>query len=150
MKKKNSGFTLVELLAVIVILSIIITIASSGVIAIMNKSRKNMAKEVQANLEETALTYALEHNHLETCSLSLSEEIYEDKNINNLESLELNKNCFVRVRVDKLISEGLFEDSRGFCKKDGVVIVYRYSYRNEYHEILSEYKTFTSEDICNN
>lgn len=41
MLKNKSGFTLVELLAVIVILAVIILIASSNVLAQMDKARKN-------------------------------------------------------------------------------------------------------------
>lgn len=142
MKKKNSGFTLTELLAVIVILAIIISLATGSVIAIMNKAKKNMAREVRGNLEETALSYALENKRLEKCSIDFSKEIYEDKNITNL---NLNTNCFVRVTVEELVTEGLFEDARGFCKKEDVIIVYRYD-----DGINSEYKTYTSEETCTN
>lgn len=144
MKKKNSGFTLVELLAVIVILSVIITLASSGVIAVMNKSRKNMAREVRSNLEEVALSYALENYHLEKCSLSFSNEIYVDKNISNLNDSN-NANCFKRVTVEEVKKAELFEDNRGFCNLDDIVIVYRYN-----DGVNSEYKTYISENACNN
>ena len=97
MKKKNSGFTLVELLAVIVILATIITIASSSVIAIMNKARKNMAHEVRNNLAETALTYVVENSYLEKCSVEFSKEIYENNNITNLNN---NTSCYKRVTVE--------------------------------------------------
>ncbi len=149
MKKKNSGFTLVELLAVIVVLSIIITLVSSGIIAVMNKSRKNMAVEVRSNLEEVALTYAIENYHLEKCSLSFSNELYVNQNISNLNNPD-NASCFKRVTVKDVKNAGLFEDNRGFCSEDDVVIVYRFSYENENKEILSEYKTYISENACNN
>lgn len=142
MKRKNSGFTLVELLAVIVVLAIIITVASSGIIAIMNKSRKNMAREVISNLEEVAISYALDNYHLETCSVEFSKEIYVDKNINHLND---NANCFKRVTVEEVINEGLFEDARGFCEKSDIVIVYRYN-----DGANSEYKAYISENVCNN
>lgn len=142
MKQKNSGFTLVELLAVIVILATVITIASGSIFAIMNNSKKSMAREVRSNLEATALTYVLDHIYLEKCSVAFSKEIYEEKNITNLNT---NMACFKRVRVEELTSEGLFEDNRGFCDKDDVVIVYRYN-----DGVNSEYKTFVSEETCNN
>lgn len=142
MKKKNSGFTLVELLAVIVILATIITIASSSVIAIMNKARKNMAREVRNNLAETALTYATENSYLEKCSVEFSKEVYENNNIANLNN---NTSCFKRVTVVELKNEGLFEDARGFCNNDDIVIVYRYN-----DGVNSEYKTYVSENACNN
>ena len=62
--KKENGFTLVELLAVIVILAVVILVAVTAVIPIMEKSRKSaFADEAMsyikaattANLEEQAL-----------------------------------------------------------------------------------------------
>lgn len=142
MKKKNSGFTLVELLAVIVLLAIVITIASSSVIGILNKSKKNMSEEVRNNLKEAALAYALETIRLEPCGVTFSKEIFEEQNINNLNS---NTNCFKRITVDEVKKSGLFEDERGFCNQDDVIIVYRYS-----DGVNTEYKAYTSNDICKN
>lgn len=142
MKKKNSGFTLVELLAVVIILAIVITIASSAVFSVMNKSRKNMASEVRSNLAESALTYALENIHLSLCTPEFSKEVYVNKNIANLAS---NTSCIKKVTVGKLIDEGIFEDKRGFCNREDEVIIYRYN-----DGANSEYKTYVSENICNN
>ena len=56
MKKKN-GFTLVELLAVIVILAIIIAIAVPASIAISNRIKKNMFCKKIAMIEQSATLY---------------------------------------------------------------------------------------------
>lgn len=56
MKTKN-GFTLVELLAVIVLLSIVITIAVPGVMGISNKIKINMYCEKIEFIEQAAKTY---------------------------------------------------------------------------------------------
>lgn len=142
MKKKNSGFTLVELLAVIVILAVVITLAGGSVLAIMNKSKKNMALDVRNSFSETALTYVMENSHLQICSKEFSKEIFEDRNLTNLNN---NSACFKRVTIEELKKEDLFEDSRGFCSLEDTIIVYRYS-----DGVNSEYKTFVSDDICNN
>lgn len=142
MNKKNSGFTLVELLAVVVILAVVITIASSAVFSIMNKSKKNMASEVRSNLAESALTYALENIHLSLCSPEFSKEVYVNRNIANLNS---NTSCTKKVTVGELVDDGVFEDKKGFCNREDEVIIYRYN-----DGVNSEYKTFVSENICNN
>lgn len=140
--KRNSGFTLVELLGVMVVLAVVITVASGTVFSIMNKSRKKMASEVRSNLGEVAITYVLENSHLNTCSVSFSKEVYENKNISNLSA---NASCTKKITVKTLIDEGLFEDGRGACNKNDEVIVYRYN-----DGVNSEYKAFVSETICNN
>lgn len=142
MKKKTSGFTLVELLAVIVILAVVIMIASSSVIGIVNRSKRQMAKEVRGNLQESALTYALNNIHLEKCSTIFSEEVYAH---NDLSNLNKNTACTKKISIQELVNEGLFEDSRGACNKEDEVIIYRYN-----DGFNSEYKAYVSENLCNN
>lgn len=62
--KNNKGFTLVELLAVIVILAIIILIASNNVLAQMEKARKN-ALAIEGNTLVNAAKNAYQSDILE-------------------------------------------------------------------------------------
>ncbi len=140
--KRNSGFTLVELLGVMVVLAVVITFASSTIFSVMNNSRKKMASEVRNNLAEAALSYVLESVHLDTCSVAFSKEVYENKNISNLNS---NTSCTKKIKIQKLLDEGIFEDGRGFCNREDEVIVYRYN-----DGVTSEYKAFVSDTSCNN
>lgn len=56
MKKNKNGFTLVELLAVIVILAVIILIASGNVLSQMDRGRKNaLAAEGNTLIKESAI-----------------------------------------------------------------------------------------------
>ncbi len=142
MKQNNSGFTLVELLAVITILAILIGIASGSVISVLNRSKKNMAREMRSNLSEAALTHVMDHAYLEKCSVEFSKEIYEDKNITNLNN---NTSCFRRLTVSDLVSAGVFENNRNACDDEDIVIVYRYN-----DGVNSEYKTYISEETCTN
>ncbi len=56
MKKNKKGFTLVELLAVIVVLAIIMIIAIPSVMESMNKARKNAFKIYAQKVLNTAMT----------------------------------------------------------------------------------------------
>ena len=55
--KKKKGFTLVELLAVIVILALLILIAVPNVIKIMNNAKKNTARDNVLSLVRLAGIY---------------------------------------------------------------------------------------------
>lgn len=136
---KKKGFTLVELLAVIVILAIIITVASSSISKVIQKSKEDTAKEMQAAIKEAALTKVMGSIYLEKCSKTFSEEMLN----NNINNLNLDTNCTKVLTVEDLINENLFEDSRGNCKKNEKVIVYHYNDGTN-----SEYKAYVSDQAC--
>ncbi len=141
MKKKNSGFTLVELLAVVVILAIVVTIATGSVIGIVNKSKENMSREIRASLKEAAISYVIDNFRLSICNQNISNEIYEQ---NNIQNLDLNTTtCAKAVHVETLLKEGLFEDSKGVCNKDDEIIVYHYS-----DGVNSDFKAYIDDTIC--
>lgn len=62
MKNNNKGFTLVELLAVIVILAVIILIAVNAIIPQMNKARKNSVYDEALTVAKAAETYYVAEN----------------------------------------------------------------------------------------
>ena len=91
--KKNKGFTLVELLAVIVILALILTIAVPNVIALSKRIRRNMYCTKVENIESAAKLYANDNidgftNNTMTIPVSTLIE-------NNVFKKE-DKNCVVR------------------------------------------------------
>ena len=85
MNKK--GFTLSELLGVIVVLAIIITIATASIASIINRSKNRVSKEMEDTLKDAAVTYAID---------------------NRLSSPTI-------INVSDLDSAGLFEDKTGKC-----------------------------------
>ena len=58
---KKNGFTLVELLAVIVIMAILLTVAVPAVIGISNSIKKNMFCSKVENIEAAAKNYAADY-----------------------------------------------------------------------------------------
>lgn len=150
--EKKSGFTIIELLAVIVILAVLLIVGGSSVINIINKAKRDTAGEMRNNLKEAAISYVLENKYLTKCSLTFSKEMFEDENVNasNLNKPE-NKSCIERVTVGDLKKEGLFEDSKNVCKDTDAVIVYRYTAKNATSgEEYSEYKAYASDTTCTN
>lgn len=138
---KNSGFTLTELLAVVLILSILVTLATTGIMTILNRSKNDISTQIRNNLKESALTYVLESFYLQKCERNFSLEM-ESGNTTNLDA---NKTCFKSVTVSELVEKGFFDNNRDTCKMEDSVIVYRYD-NGDY----SDYKTYIGEDVCRN
>ncbi len=139
----KKGFTIVELLAVIVILAIVVLIGGNSVINVLNRTRAETTKEMQENVKEAALTYAYENVHIKTCSKEFSKEMYVDNNIANLNQPE-NASCIAKIKVETLKKEGLFEDKQNHCLEEDTVVIYRYV--DEFGN--SEYKAYTSDTTC--
>lgn len=59
--KKENGFTLVELLAVIVILGVLLTFATVNVIGVMNSSREKVGNFTKEQIEDAAKTFAVDY-----------------------------------------------------------------------------------------
>lgn len=94
MNKK--GFTLAELLGVIVVLAIIISISGISVVSIINKSRLKVSKEMEDNLKEAAITYVI------------------DKKI---------KDFPAEISVQDLIDDYYFEDDKNHCEREAIIKV---------------------------
>lgn len=148
MKKKNRGFTLVELLAVIIIMAILIVVSSSSILSILQKAKQDASREVLESLKDTAITYVLENNkYLTKCSQDFSRKVYEN---NDVSDIATNESCIARVTVEALKNAGLFEDSKGYCNDLDTIIVYRYTTKNTNGEEYSEYKAYANETTCSN
>ena len=83
MQKK--GFTLVELLAVIVILALLATVAVPNVVSILNKEKQNTDEIAVTNLNDAAISYAkeqisLQKLHLNSCDSNANIYVYKYNN----------------------------------------------------------------------
>lgn len=76
-KRLRSGFTLIELMVVIVILGLLVSIVGPGVLRHLETGRISAAKTQMAQFEQAIDSYRLERRHLPD---SLSELVSEDGN----------------------------------------------------------------------
>ncbi len=98
MKKINKkGFTLVELLSVIVILSVVVLIATNAVIPAMNSAKKQVLSEEANIIIPIAETIYTQKGYSGTKCISY-EEI---KNSNLLEKSDPNYTGSVKINVDE-------------------------------------------------
>ena len=129
MKNNNSGFTLVELLGVIVIIGILATVAGLAVFQIIHNQQEKLLEDQIATLKDTAVTYVLsKETYLESCGNAL------DTN---------NPDCYVNVSIKDLIEEGFFENRGDICDTNKSVIVYK---RTE--GLITELESYVEDGVC--
>jgi prepilin-type N-terminal cleavage/methylation domain-containing protein len=85
--KKKKGFTLVELLAVLVIIGIIVTIASGGIQVLINSIHKNMLETKIKTIQEGAIIYGQENRIDLTNEYTYNSKIYSKSNIVTIQYL---------------------------------------------------------------
>ncbi len=83
--KNNKGFTLVELLAVIVVLALLVSIAVPGAIKISNKLKVNMYCSKIDLIETAAKLYGEDRKESFTANFTTSSGTYKSKTIKVLD-----------------------------------------------------------------
>lgn len=129
MKNNNSGFTLVELLGVIVIIGILATVAGLAVFQIIHNQQEKLLEDQIATLKDTAVSYVLsKETYLESCGNAL------DTN---------NPDCYVNVSINDLIEEGFFENRGDICDTNKSVIVYKKT-----EGLITELESYVEDGVC--
>ena len=134
----KKGFTLVELLAVIVILSVLILIAGTNIFGAINKSRDKVGDLARKGIIDAAITYAVNNYSMPgkpdymTCTV-------------NHDVTSASDTCTKSIKVQKLIDEGYFNDSNGSCNKNATVLIYKY--KSNDGKII-EFRANVPQDVC--
>ena len=136
---KNKAFTLPELLAVIVILGFLVTIAGVNIANVMNKSKNQTNDMVLRNAEDAALTYALNE-------VFISNDCALDKEINDSNLSTISSSCKKEVSIKDLINKGYFKDDASKLKEEGKVLLYKIKVSKK---TTSECSSSTSIDCYN-
>lgn len=152
---KRKGFTLVELLAVIVVLAILVTVATPNVLGILRKQKDNTTDIVVTNLKDAAISYAKEQIslsklHLGSCNFDINAtNVDNNLNYQMVSKDKINSNlgkgnkCVAALKISALEEIGIFDDKQGSCDKAKYVYTYKYNNGN-YDEI----KAYVPDDAC--
>ncbi len=130
----KKGFTLVELLAVVVILGTIATVATFSVFGIIDKQKESLLKEQIANLKDAAQSYYIKSKkYLEVCPSS--------SNPTSLMAMpESSLKCGMKISVSELINKNFFENKNNICDSSKSVLIYKAS--------ATDINVYIGEDVC--
>ena len=124
---KKNGFTLVEIISVIVVLGIIVSLATMSVLNILEDSRTKTNEYMEGDALDAALTYGLDKLYLTKCPTSFDP--------NSLKETE----CSKLVTIKYLKDNAYFADDNNYCQEDSKILIYNDS---------GEYKVHTNDHIC--
>ncbi len=122
MNKK--GFTLVEILSVIVVLSIVIILAYPAISSSFNKSKNQISDLNKKSIKEAAEVFAQEVYICDSSSNIINDlnEIYK-ANLNCKDAREKLNNDGITITLEYLKEKDYLSDKVGNCNNDGKVTV---------------------------
>jgi prepilin-type N-terminal cleavage/methylation domain-containing protein len=132
----NKGFTLVEVIAVVVILGILVTFASPYVIKYIDSSKESTKQQSLKDTEDAAISYGLTQFIPESCAVSSKVTKPSD----------IPSGCDYSVTVQQLIDKQLLKDTAKVLNRNAKVYIYKLRTTNEI-KTSYEVKAYVSEDI---
>ena len=102
MKLNRKGYTLIELLAVILIISLIIALSIFGIIKAINSSKGKAATLSEKSIKEAAETYATEKNDDSSYWLDITDK----------------ENKYFCITIEELMNKGLLDKKANIESKD--------------------------------
>ena len=144
---KKNGFTLVELLAVIIILTLVITIAFVSVTRIREESLKRVVETKVEQIEQAAILYGQENpNVIKTSCTDHEKTVVEATNytpsfcVTVTAGVLIDNNFFESSYLDEVNGKtDLINDVTGKSMREDTVIIYRRN--NRIYSIIDEVKS---------
>ena len=133
---KNKGFTLVEVIAVIVILGILVTFAAPNVFKYIDSSKDSTKQQSLKDTEDAAITYGLTQFIPESCAVSSKVTKPSD----------IPSGCDYSVTVQQLIDKQLLKDTAKVLNRNAKVYIYKLRSTNEI-KTTYEVKAYVSESV---
>ena len=131
---KKNGFTLVEVIAVVVILGILVTFASPYVIKYIDSSKESTKQQSLQDTEDAAISYGLTQFIPESCAVSSKVTKPSD----------IPSGCDYSVTVQELIDKQLLKDTAKVLDRNAKVYIYKLRTTNEI-KTSYEVKAYVSE-----
>ena len=132
MKLNRKGYTLIELLAVILIISLIIALSIFGIIKAINSSKGKAATLSEKSIKEAAETYATEKNDDNNYWLDITDK----------------ENKYFCITIEELMNKGLLDKKANIKSKDFDIHSYVLVKKNKVTMVNSKAEILT-EDKAN-
>ena len=132
MKLNRKGYTLIELLAVILIISLIIALSIFGIIKAINSSKEKAATLSEKSIKEAAETFAAEKNDDNNYWLDITDK----------------ENKYFCITIEELMNKGLLDKKANIKSKDFDIHSYVLVKKNKVTMVNSKAEILT-EDKAN-
>ena len=139
MKLNRKGYTLIELLAVILIISLIITLSIFGIIKAINSSKEKAAALSEKSIKEAAETYATEKNDNNNYWLDITDKDITDK-----------ENKYFCITIEELMNKGLLDKKANIESKDFDIHSYVLVKKNKVTMVNSKAEILTKDKVNSN
>ena len=129
MKLNRKGYTLIELLAVILIISLIITLSIFGIIKAINSSKEKAATLSEKSIKEAAETFAAEKNDDNNYWLDITDK----------------ENKYFCITIEELMNKGLLDKKANIESKDFDIHTYVLVKKNKVTMVNSKAEILTND-----
>ena len=129
MKLNRKGYTLIELLAVILIISLIITLSIFGIIKAINSSKEKAATLSEKSIKEAAETFAAEKNDDNNYWLDITDK----------------ENKYFCITIEELMNKGLLDKKANIESKDFDIHSYVLVKKNKVTMVNSKAEILTND-----
>ena len=134
MKLNRKGYTLIELLAVILIIGLVLGFSTYGIINAINSSKEKAATLSENSIKEAAETYATEKNDDSSYWLDITDK----------------ENKYFCITIEELMNKGLLDKKANIKSKDFDIHSYVLVKKNKVTMVNSKAEILTKDKVNSN